>query len=140
MRWVFPDAMLCPDSLKRTLKCRESKPALLPRRRCFGTRVQVLSTALKRMYGVYLVSAGSESVGQLRTTGYGGESAFVLNRHAHWVTIRSIGGAYWDLNSMLDNPGEWVVCVYPFSLSLSHTHTPPSDNTNLPYGSTFLPT
>ncbi|CAN0532647.1 unnamed protein product, partial [Ectocarpus sp. 8 AP-2014] len=29
---------------------------------------------------------------------------FVLNRHAHWVAVRSIGGAYWDLNSMLDNP------------------------------------
>ncbi|CAN0327999.1 unnamed protein product, partial [Ectocarpus sp. 8 AP-2014] len=32
--------------------------------------------------------------------------AFVLNRHAHWVAVRSIGGAYWDLNSMLDNPSK----------------------------------
>ncbi|CAN0370108.1 unnamed protein product, partial [Ectocarpus fasciculatus] len=35
---------------------------------------------------------------------YDVENAFVLNRHAHWVAVRSIGGAYWDLNSMLDNP------------------------------------
>ncbi|CAM9654923.1 unnamed protein product, partial [Hapterophycus canaliculatus] len=66
--------------------------------------IQVLNTALKRLYGVHLVSAGSESVGKLSTTGYDGEDAFVLNRHAHWVAIRKIGGAYWDLNSMLDNP------------------------------------
>ncbi|CAM9220634.1 unnamed protein product [Ectocarpus sp. 12 AP-2014] len=66
--------------------------------------IQVLNTALKRLYGAYLVSAGSESVGKLSTTGYDVEDAFVLNRHAHWVAVRSIGGAYWDLNSMLDNP------------------------------------
>lgn len=68
---------------------------------------QVLSTALTRLYGVHLVSAGSESVGKISTTGYDGEASFVLNRHAHWVAIRSIGGAYWDLNSMLDYPSEW---------------------------------
>lgn len=66
----------------------------------------MLNSALTNLYGVYLVSAGSQSVGQLRTTGYGVEDAFVLNRHSHWVTIRSIGGAYWDLNSMLDYPSE----------------------------------
>ncbi len=56
------------------------------------------------------MSAGSESVGNISTTGYDVESSFVLNRHAHWVAIRSIGGAYWDLNSMLDHPSEWRLC------------------------------
>lgn len=55
---------------------------------------------------MHLVSAGSESVAMISTTGYDGENSFVLNRHAHWVAIRSIGGAYWDLNSMLDYPSE----------------------------------
>lgn len=82
--------LLCPCEIKP--KCR--------------TCNQVLNTALTRLYGVHLVSAGSESVGKISTTGYDGESSFVLNRHAHWVAIRSIGGAYWDLNSMLDYPSE----------------------------------
>lgn len=37
---------------------------------------------------------------------YGREGAFVLNRHAHWIAIRAVGGTYWDLNSMLDFPSE----------------------------------
>ncbi|CAN0371957.1 unnamed protein product, partial [Laminaria digitata] len=67
--------------------------------------IQVLNAALERLYGIHLVSAGSESVGgKMNTTGNGVEQAFVLNRHAHWVAIRSIGGVYWDLNSTLDYP------------------------------------
>lgn len=44
---------------------------------------------------------------------YGVEEAFVLNRHAHWVAIRKIGGVYWDLNSTLDYPCESVVSSSP---------------------------
>ncbi|CAN0436492.1 unnamed protein product [Ascophyllum nodosum] len=67
--------------------------------------IQVLNTALKRLYGVSLVSAASESIGgKISTTGFACEKAFVLNRHSHWVAIRSIGGVYWDLNSMVDHP------------------------------------
>lgn len=36
---------------------------------------------------------------------YDRENGFVLNKHAHWIAIRAIGGTYWDLNSMHEYPG-----------------------------------
>ncbi|CAM9161323.1 unnamed protein product [Choristocarpus tenellus] len=67
--------------------------------------IQVLSEAIKRSHGLYLVSADSESVrGKLSTTGYHREGGFLCNKQSHWFAIRSIGGTYWNLNSTLGFP------------------------------------
>jgi hypothetical protein len=39
------------------------------------------------------------------------ENAFICNHSSHWLTLRKIGGHWWDLNSLLDQP-RWIGPLY----------------------------
>ena len=70
--------------------------------------IEVLRTAMDKLCGVKLLHSDSR-----RTTST--ESAFVINRHDHWLTCRKIGRDWYDLNSMLDKPehiGEFKLDAY----------------------------
>lgn len=65
--------------------------------------LQVLSKAVERSHGIQLNNANSE-LHRGDSDVIATHDAFVLNRSAHWFTIRKIKGRFWDLNSMLDQP------------------------------------
>jgi ataxin-3 len=74
--------------------------------------LQVLRTALKRLYGMDLVSWSSEE-GRGAVTDPTTENAFIVNTREHWYAIRKINGKWWDLNSIEERP----VHISPFYLS-----------------------
>ncbi len=85
---------------------------------------QVLSEALKRMFGLYLVPASKPEVKtKLEKSGYDSEMGFVVNRSNHWFAVRMIHGTFWLLDSMNKQP----IPLSPFTLAetLSH-HLGPS--------------
>jgi len=65
--------------------------------------LQVLSKGVERSHGVTLSNANSE-LHRGDSDVIASHDAFVLNRSAHWFTIRKLYGRFWDLNSMLDHP------------------------------------
>ena len=74
--------------------------------------LQVLRTALTRLYGLDLVSWSSEE-GRGAVTDPTTENAFIVNTREHWYAIRKINGKWWDLNSIEEKP----VYISPFYLS-----------------------
>ena len=71
--------------------------------------IQVLNRALERSHGVALTHASSEEHSNTGGSSSGsggvlGAEAFVLNRSAHWFTVRKLYGRYWNLNSTLERP------------------------------------
>lgn len=64
--------------------------------------LQVLSTALERMYGLSLPAIGQSDLPKdTDITSYPG---FICNRASHWFAIRKIGTHFWNLNSTLEQP------------------------------------
>jgi Ataxin-3 len=57
----------------------------------------VLRAGLERVCGLNLVHAD-------KTHTVDTDTAFIINRQEHWLTIRKIGKFWWDLNSCLDAP------------------------------------
>ncbi len=75
---------------------------------------QVLSEALRRMFGLYLVPASKPEVKtKLEKSGYDSEMGFVVNRSNHWFAIRVIRGTFWLLDSMQKQPTP----LSPFTLA-----------------------
>ena len=66
--------------------------------------IQVLSRALERSHEMTLSNAASESLADRKGEFAATDDAFVLNRAAHWFTVRKMYGVYWNLNSMLERP------------------------------------
>ncbi len=80
---------------------------------------QVLSEALKRMFGLYLVPATKPEVkAELEKSGYDNEMGFVVNRSKHWFAVRMIRGAFWLLDSMNKQP----IPLSPFTLAETLSH------------------
>jgi len=74
--------------------------------------IQVLMTAVQRSHGLDLIlwnSNEGEAICEDPTL----ENGFILNRQAHWFTIRKINDRFWNLNSTLPKPEE----ITPFYLS-----------------------
>ena len=61
--------------------------------------VQVLSEALKSLYGLQLEMARKEEHRFSMNTP-ATQQGFVLNRSSHWYCMRNLGGTWWSLNSM----------------------------------------
>ena len=57
----------------------------------------MLRAGLERVCGLNLVHAD-------KTHTVDTDTAFIINRQEHWLTIRKIGKFWWDLNSCLDTP------------------------------------
>ena len=74
--------------------------------------IQVLMTAVQRSHGLDLILWNSNE-GSAICEDPTQENAFVLNRQAHWFTIRKINNRFWNLNSTLNKPEE----ITPFYMS-----------------------
>ncbi len=81
--------------------------------------LQVLSEALKRAFGLYLVPASKPEVKtKLEKSGYDSEMGFVLNRSNHWFVVRMIRGTFWMIDSMQKHP----ITLSPFTLTKTLAH------------------
>ena len=73
--------------------------------------IQVLMTAVKRSHDLELILWNSNEGTNCEDPTL--ETAFILNRQAHWFTIRRINDRWWNLNSTLLRPEE----ITPFYLT-----------------------
>lgn len=71
----------------------------------------MLNTALKNSFGCELISWTGE-LGRLQIDPEN-ENGFIINRHAHWYSLRKIGTHWWNLDSLIDKPEH----ISPFYLS-----------------------
>ena len=62
----------------------------------------VLNTALKNSFGCELISWTCEQ-GRNQIDPEN-EIGFVINRHAHWYSLRKIEKQWWNLDSLIDKP------------------------------------
>ena len=65
--------------------------------------IEVLAAALQR-HGVELINADHAAVAERVSTAPQDEEAFLLHMSAHWLTLRKLGGMWWNIDSRLERP------------------------------------